>query len=829
MEQTENKNIINVDINKEMKDAYLQYSMSVIVGRALPDARDGLKPVHRRVLFAMKEMGNYHNKPYKKSARVVGDVIGKYHPHGDTAVYDTAVRMAQDFSLRYPLIDGQGNFGSIDGDSPAAMRYTEIRMTKLAEELLVDIEKETVPFGPNYDDSLEIPQVLPAKFPCLLVNGSSGIAVGMATNIPPHNLSEVIDGCIEIINNPDCTLADLLKHIKGPDFPTAGIIAGKSGIIEAYKTGRGGITIRAVSEIETYGSDRERIVITQIPYQVNKARLIESIADLVREKKIEGISDIRDESSREGMRIVVDVKRGEAANVVLNRLYKYTQLETRFGIILLALDKGSKPKVFNLKEALEAFVQHRREVVTKRCIFDLKKAEARIHILNGLKIALDNIDAVVETIRKSADAATAKSALISKFSLSELQSQAILDMRLQRLTGLERQKILDEIAEIEKEIKWLKMVLGDVKEIYKIIVQELEDIKKQYGDERKTQISQEESEAMDDEDLISKENVMVTITNSGCIKRIPIETYRAQKRGGKGLKGIETREEDFVTNIFTANTHTTLLVFTDKGKVYWCKVYKLPAGNRQSKGKAIANVVQLSPNEKVQAILPIEEFSSDKYVALITKNGIIKKTSLDNFSNPRPSGIIALTTDLDDSLICARLTSGKDDIFVATKDGMSIRFSEEEVRPMGRTARGVKAVTLGKGDQVIGCEIITPDCKEQVLMVTTKGYGKRSETSEYRTQGRGGVGIITQKVTDKVGEVISTILVSDKEDVMLMTDKGQVIRIKCNNISLLGRNTQGVRLINVNDGEAVSSVAKVVNEEGDEDSESNGSSSETLQ
>lgn len=829
MEQTENKNIINVDINKEMKDAYLQYSMSVIVGRALPDARDGLKPVHRRVLFAMKEMGNYHNKPYKKSARVVGDVIGKYHPHGDTAVYDTAVRMAQDFSLRYPLIDGQGNFGSIDGDSPAAMRYTEIRMTKLAEELLVDIEKETVPFGPNYDDSLEIPQVLPAKFPCLLVNGSSGIAVGMATNIPPHNLSEVIDGCIEIINNPDCTLADLLKHIKGPDFPTAGIIAGKSGIIEAYKTGRGGITIRAVSEIETYGSDRERIVITQIPYQVNKARLIESIADLVREKKIEGISDIRDESSREGMRIVVDVKRGEAANVVLNRLYKYTQLETRFGIILLALDKGSKPKVFNLKEALEAFVQHRREVVTKRCIFDLKKAEARIHILNGLKIALDNIDAVVETIRKSADAATAKSALISKFSLSELQSQAILDMRLQRLTGLERQKILDEIAEIEKEIKWLKMVLGDVKEIYKIIVQELEDIKKQYGDERKTQISQEESEAMDDEDLISKENVMVTITNSGYIKRIPIETYRAQKRGGKGLKGIETREEDFVTNIFTANTHTTLLVFTDKGKVYWCKVYKLPAGNRQSKGKAIANVVQLSPNEKVQAILPIEEFSSDKYVALITKNGIIKKTSLDNFSNPRPSGIIALTTDLDDSLICARLTSGKDDIFVATKDGMSIRFSEEEVRPMGRTARGVKAVTLGKGDQVIGCEIITPDCKEQVLMVTTKGYGKRSETSEYRTQGRGGVGIITQKVTDKVGEVISTILVSDKEDVMLMTDKGQVIRIKCNNISLLGRNTQGVRLINVNDGEAVSSVAKVVNEEGDEDSESNGSSSETLQ
>ena len=827
MEQTENKNVIAVDINKEMKEAYLQYSMSVIVGRALPDARDGLKPVHRRVLFAMKEMGNYHNKPYKKSARVVGDVIGKYHPHGDTAVYDTAVRMAQDFSLRYPLIDGQGNFGSIDGDSPAAMRYTEIRMTRLAEELLVDIEKETVPFGPNYDDSLEIPQVLPAKFPNLLINGSSGIAVGMATNIPPHNLSEVIDGCIEIINNPSCTLADLLKHVKGPDFPTAGVIAGRAGILEAYKTGRGGITLKAVSEIETFGADRERIVITQIPYQVNKAKLIESIADLVRDKKIEGVSDIRDESSREGMRIVVDVKRGEAANVVLNRLYKFTQLETRFGIILLALDKGSRPKVFNLKEVLEAFVQHRREVVTKRCIYDLKKAEARIHILNGLKIALDNIDAVVETIRKSADGAAAKSALITKFSLSELQSQAILDMRLQRLTGLERQKILDEIAEIEKEITWLKMVLSDVKEIYKIIVQELEDIKKQYGDERKTQISHEESEAMEDEDLISRENVMVTITNSGYIKRIPIETYRAQRRGGKGLKGIETRDEDFVTNIFTANTHTTLLVFTDKGKVYWCKVHRLPAGNRQSKGKAIANVVQLAPNEKVQAILPVEEFSADKFVVLITKNGIIKKTSLDNFSNPRPSGIIALTTDLDDSLICAQMTSGKDDIFVATKDGMSIRFSEEEARPMGRTARGVKAVTLGKGDHVIGCEIITPDCKKHVLMVTGKGYGKRSETSEYRRQGRGGVGIITQKVSDKVGEVISTILVSDTEDVMLMTDKGQVIRIKCNNISLLGRNTQGVRLINVNEAETVSSVARVVAE--DEEGESNESSSETVQ
>lgn len=813
----ENKNVISVDIDKEMKEAYLQYSMSVIVGRALPDVRDGLKPVHRRILFSMHEMGNHHNKPYKKSARVVGDVIGKYHPHGDIAVYDTAVRMAQDFSLRYPLIDGQGNFGSIDGDSPAAMRYTEIRMTKLAEEILTDIDKETVPFGPNYDDSLLIPHVLPAKYPNLLVNGSAGIAVGMATNIPPHNLSEVIDACIEVIENPSCQLIDVLKHIKGPDFPSSGVIVGRSGILDAYKTGRGGITLRAVAEIETYGNDRERIVVTEIPYQVNKARLIESIADLVRDKKLEGISDIRDESSREGMRIVVDVKRGDAANVVLNRLYKFTQLETRFGIILLALDKGSRPKVFNLKEMLDAFVQHRREVVTKRCVFDLKKAEARIHVLQGLKIAIDNIDDVVETIKKSPDAQSAKNSLITKYSLSEIQSQAILEMRLQRLTGLERQKIVDEIAEIQKEIDWLKKVLSDVKEIYKIIVQELNDIKDRFGDNRKTQIIAEESEDLEDEDLISKENVMVTITHSGYIKRIPSETYRTQKRGGKGLRGMETREEDFVTSIFTANTHTTLLVFTDKGKVFWVKVHKLPTGNRQSKGKAIANVVQLSPNENVRAILPVEEFAADKYVVLVTKNGVIKKTPLEQFSNPRPSGIIALTIDLDDNLMAAQLSSGKDDIFVATKEGMSIRFSEEEVRAMGRTARGVRAIAVSQGDFVVGCEVITPDCKKHILMVTGKGYGKRSETSEYRVQGRGGVGIITQKVTDKVGEVISTILVEDTEDVMLMTDKGQVIRIKCSNISLLGRNTQGVRLINVNDGETVSSVAKTVSDDdGDE-------------
>jgi DNA gyrase subunit A len=693
-------------------------------------------------------------------------------------------------------------------------------MTKLAEEILTDIDKETVPFGPNYDDSLQIPLVLPSKFPNLLVNGSSGIAVGMATNIPPHNLTEVVDACIEIIENPNCQLADILKHIKGPDFPSAGVIVGKTGILDAYKTGRGGIIMRAVAEIESFGNDRERIVVSEIPYQVNKARLIESIADLVRDKKLEGISDIRDESSREGMRIVIDVKRGDSGNVVLNRLYKFTQLETRFGIILLALDKGSRPKVFSLKEMLDAFIQHRREVVTKRCVYDLKKAEARIHVLLGLKIALDNIDDVVETIKKSEDALSAKASLITKFSLSEIQSQAILEMRLQRLTGLERQKILDEIADIQKEIDWLKKVLGDVKEIYKILVQELKDIKERFGDNRKTKIIAEESEDLQDEDLISKENVMVTITHSGYIKRIPLETYRTQKRGGKGLKGMETREEDFVTNIFTANTHTTLLVFTDKGKVYWVKVHKLPTGNRQSKGKAIANVVQLSPNENVRAILPVEEFAADKYVVLVTKNGVIKKTPLEQFSNPRPSGIIALTIDPDDNLMAAQLSSGKDDIFVATKDGMSIRFSEDEVRPMGRTARGVRAIAVGQGDFVVGCEVITPDCKKHILMVTSKGYGKRSEISEYRVQGRGGVGIITQKVTDKVGEVISTILVDESEDVMLMTDKGQVIRIKCNNISLLGRNTQGVRLINVNEGEILSSVARTV---ADDEDDSTGS------
>ena len=810
--ENQEKGVSKIDITKEMREAYLQYSMSVIVGRALPDVRDGLKPVHRRILFAQSELSNTHDKPYKKSARIVGDVIGKYHPHGDTAVYDSIVRMAQDFSLRYPLEDGQGNFGSIDGDSPAAMRYTEIRMSRLAEELLNDIEKETIPFGPNYDDSLEIPLVLPAKFPNLLVNGSAGIAVGMATNIPPHNLTEVIDGAIHLINNRDCTVEDLMQHIKGPDFPTYGIIAGREGILQAYKKGRGVITLQAVAEIEQR-KDHEDIIVTQIPYQVNKARLIESIADLVREKTIEGISDIRDESSREGMRIVIQIKRNENASVILNRLYKFTQMQVSFGIIMLALDAKNQPVTFDLKQMLEAFADHRRDVVTKRCIFDLKKALARAHILEGLKKALDNIDAVIAAIKASKEANAAKVALVEQFQFTEIQAQAILEMRLQRLTGLERQKLIDELAELMKQIDWLRFVLGDVKEIFKIIVQELQDIRERYGDERRTQITGDLTD-IEDEDLIADEKMVVTITNTGYIKRIPTDEYRVQKRGGKGLKGMETREEDYVTDIFTANTKTMLLVFTDKGKAYWCKVHKLPLGTRTSKGKSLANVVQLSANEKVRSILPVEEFSENKYVVMLTEKGIIKKTSLDAFANPRQAGIIALTTDLDDNVIDCKISDGSSDIFIATKEGMSIRFNENDVRSMGRNARGVKGMTLSEKDVVVGMEILEKNTPDTILMVTSKGYGKRSETGEYRIQSRGGVGIITQKTTDKVGIVIGTKKVSAAQELILSTDQGQVIRMKISDISVLGRNTQGVRLINLDEKqEVVSGLAVVLDEE----------------
>ncbi len=815
MENNSEKGVTLVDISKEMRGAYLQYSMSVIVGRALPDVRDGLKPVHRRVLFAQSEMNNRSNRPYLKSARVVGDVIGKYHPHGDSAVYETMVRMAQDFSLRYPLEDGQGNFGSIDGDSAAAMRYTEIRMTHLAEELLADIEKETIPFGPNYDDSLEIPLVLPAKFPNLLVNGSTGIAVGMATNIPPHNLGEVIDGCVHLINNPNAQLEELLQFIKGPDFPSAGVIAGREGVLQAYKKGRGIITLKGVAEVVP-NKDREEIIITEIPYQVNKAKLIESMADLVRDKQIEGISDIRDESSREGMRIVVVLKRGENASVILNRLYKFTQLQTSFGIIMLALDAKNQPVTFDLKGMLEAFIDHRRDVVTKRCIFELKKALERAHILEGLKKALDHIEEVIKTIRASKEANAAREALMEKFEFSERQAVAILEMRLQRLTGLERDKIIAELAELQKQIDWLRFVLADVAEIYKIIVGELQDIKKRFADSRRTQITGDMSD-IEDEDLIADEDMVVTVTNTGLIKRMPTAEYRVQKRGGKGLKGMETKEEDYVTDLFSASTKTMLLVFTDKGKVYWVKVHKLPLGSRTSKGKSLANVVQLSNGESVRAILPVDEFNDKQFVVMLTEKGIIKKTSLDSFANPRTAGIIALTTDLEDGVIAVKISDGQSDIFIATKEGMSIRFNENDVREMGRTARGVKAITLAKDDSVVAMEVLEKNTTDTILMVTSKGYGKRSETGEYRIQSRGGVGIITQKTTDKVGLVIGTKKVSEKHELILSTDNGQVIRMKMSDISILGRNTQGVRLINIDEkDETVTGVAVVEDDHSEE-------------
>jgi DNA gyrase subunit A len=807
--------VTNVDIDKEMREAYLQYSMSVIVGRALPDVRDGLKPVHRRILFAMNDLGNTHDKAYKKSARIVGDVIGKYHPHGDTAVYETMVRMAQDFSLRYPLVDGQGNFGSIDGDSAAAARYTEVRMTELAEELLSDIDKDTVAFGWNYDDTLKIPLVLPAKFPNLLINGSSGIAVGMATNIPPHNLREVIDGCIALIKDPTLSIDDLIKFIPGPDFPTSGVIAGTNGIMSAYRTGRGVITIKAVTEI-VQKKDREEIIITEIPYQVNKAKLIESIADLAKDKKIEGIADIRDESSREGMRIWIQLKRGENAQVVLNRLFKFTQMQVSYGIIMLALDAKLQPVTFNLKGMLEAFIVHRKDVVTRRCIFDLKKAEARAHILEGLKKALDQIDLIIATIRASKEADIARQALITQFSFSEKQAQAILEMRLQRLTGLERQKILDELKEVLDLVAWLRKVLASSEEIFKIIVQELEDIRENYGDERRTKLERS-TEDLEDEDLITKEDVVVAMTNSGYIKRIPIDEYRLQKRGGKGTKGAENREEDFMCRVFSANTHTMLLNFSDRGKLYWLKVHGIPQGSRTSKGKAINNVIQLASGEQVRAMLPIEDFKPDQFVVMLTERGTIKKTSLEQFSRPRPSGLIALTIDLDDNLIDAKVSNGTCDIFIVTKEGMSIRFDESDVRAMGRNARGVKGVTLGKDDKVIGMEVVEKESKQNIMIVTSNGYGKRTPMDEYRGQSRGGVGIITQKVADRVGHVVSARLVADNQQLLVTTNTGQAIRMRCSDVSVIGRNTQGVRLMDLREGEFVTSVALLDEDETQEE------------
>ncbi|MFZ9596236.1 MAG: DNA gyrase subunit A [Bdellovibrionia bacterium] len=801
---SQEKNVVTVKIEDEMRGAYLDYAMSVIVGRALPDVRDGLKPVHRRVLYAMYDLGNSYNKPYKKSARVVGDVIGKYHPHGDVAVYDTIVRMAQDFSLRYTLIDGQGNFGSIDGDAPAAMRYTEIRMARLSDELLADIDKNTVDFAPNYDDSLSEPKVLPARIPNLLINGSSGIAVGMATNIPPHNLSEVISATVALIDQPSLKVEDLMEFVKGPDFPTGASIVGAQGIRDAYLTGRGSITLRGKAEIEIWKGDRERIIVTELPYQVNKAKLIEKIADLVKDKRLEGISDLRDESDRTGMRIVIEIRKGENSSVILNQLYKLTQLQDSFGINLLAIHHH-QPRTFNLKDLLWAFIEHRKDVVTRRTIFDLKKAEARAHILEGLKKAVENIDPVIALIKGSKSADEAREQLIDRFEFSELQAQAILEMRLQRLTGLERDRILDEYRQILVLVEELKRILGSEALIFEVIKKELLEIQKVYGDERKTEIVHGATKDFDVEDLIADEDALVSITHAGYIKRTDPNVFKSQHRGGRGVRAVSTGEEDFVTAIYRTSTLSYLLCFTDKGRVYWLKVYKVPEASRNAKGKAIVNLVALQAQEKIKAILPVREFRENESIVMVTRAGIIKKTALSEFKNVRSAGLVALSTDEGDELVGARITQGTNDIFLCSKEGMSIRFKEQDVRPMGRAARGVIGMNLAEGDQVVSMEVLDSTEGEgknyEILTVAENGYGKRTPVSEYRLQNRGGVGVINMKTSERNGLIMGSRQVSVKDDVMLVSNKGQMIRIHVGEISEQGRNTQGVRLISLGTAE----------------------------
>jgi len=800
--------VTSILIENEMKRSYINYAMSVIVGRALPDARDGFKPVHRRVLFAMKEAGITHDKPYKKSARVVGDVLGKYHPHGDTAVYDTIVRMVQDFSLRYPLIDGQGNFGSIDGDSAAAMRYTEVRMDKIAEEMLVDIDKETVPFMPNYDGSMEEPEVLPAKLPNLLVNGSTGIAVGMATNMAPHNIVEVIDGILMLIENPDITIPELMTVIKGPDFPTGAHILGTAGIKSAYMTGRGALKIRAVAEIQEFKKDRQRIIVTELPYQVNKARMIENIAQLVRDKIIMGISDLRDESDREGIRVVIELSRGTNPKVVLNQLYKHTQMETTFGVINLALVDG-KPKELNLKELLEIYLEYRMEIIQKRTLYDLKKSEERAHILDGLKIALDNIDEIVALIKGSANADEAKQGLMENFALDEIQSKAILDMRLQRLTGLETQKVLEELEGLVKLIGELRKILESDELKYEIIRNELLELKDKYGDARRTKIVQSAAEVRE-EDLIHEEEVVVTITNGGYIKRIPLRTYTMQRRGGRGIIGMEMKEEDFVENLFISSTHNYILFFTNLGRLYWEKVYEIPEGSRQSRGKAIVNLLELKEGETINAMIPVKEFDKNHYLLMATRAGTIKKTPLSEFKNPRKAGIIAVTLDEDDELVRVLLTDGKKEVLMVSKKGKAIRFSEEDVRPMGRTARGVRGMTLdGSDDEVVSLDIVGETTT--LLTVTENGFGKRTEYSQYPAHRRGGKGVITIITNERNGPVSRVRSVADDDELIFTSADGIIIRIPAKDISIQGRNTQGVRIINLKPGDKVAGVARIQN------------------
>jgi len=802
-------NFDSVKIEDEMKRSYLEYSMSVIVGRALPDIRDGLKPVHRRVLYAMHDLKNYFNKPYKKSARVVGDVIGKYHPHGDAAVYDTIVRMAQDFSYRYPLVDGQGNFGSVDGDPPAAMRYTEVRMTQSAQDFLLDIEKETVDFLPNYDDSLLEPIILPATIPNLLVNGSSGIAVGMATNIPPHNLTEVCEAIIAVIESPTISVEGLMAIVQGPDFPTCGFMLGRKGILDAYKTGRGIIKIRARAFVEKVGKNKERIIISEIPYQVNKTKLLERIAELVKAKKIEEISDIRDESDREGMRIVIEVKKDANSLVVMNRLYKFTQMETSFGIIFLALVNG-RPQVLNLKEILDHFIGHRREIIIRRTKFELRKAEERAHILEGLKKALEFLDDVISLIRASSDPKEAKTRLISQFDLTEVQSQAILDMRLHRLTSLEREKIDAEYNGLIKDISRFKAILESPAMVLQIIKDEMKEIIKRFGDSRRTEILDEVGE-ISLEDLIADEDMVVTISHRGYIKRNPISLYRAQRRGGKGLTGVVPKEEDFVEHLFIASSHNYLLFFTNKGRVYWKKVHEIPEAGRISRGKAIVNFLELQRGEQVATILPVKEFNEDYYVVMATKKGLVKKTELKAYGRPRTMGIIALKINEDDELICARLTSGKDDIFLTTRQGKAIRFQESDLRSMGRVAAGNIGIRMEEGDEMVGMEAIGEGAT--ILTVTENGFGKRTKTEEYRRQARGGKGVLTIKTTKRNGPVVYSYQVNDTEQLMLITEQGKIIRIKVEDISVIGRNTQGVRLINLSEGEKVVGVAKLMEDQ----------------
>ena len=800
--------ITPINIDDEMKSSYLDYAMSVIIGRALPDVRDGLKPVHRRVLFAMHETGNVSNKPYKKSARIVGDVMGKYHPHGDQAIYDTIVRMAQEFSLRHPLVDGQGNFGSIDGDSAAAMRYTEIRMEEITSELLRDLDKDTVQFTPNYDDSLQEPSVLPASFPQLLVNGSSGIAVGMATNIPPHNLNEVIDSAVHVIDNPDCTIEDLMELVLGPDFPTRGIIQGRSGIRAAYKTGRGIIRIRGRAEIETMEKgDRERIIINELPFQVNKARLVEKIAELVRDKRLEGISDLRDESDRDGLRVVVELKKGIMGQVVLNSLYKNTQLQDTFGVIFLAL-VNQQPKVLNLKEFLYHFILFRKEVVTRRTEYDLNKAREKEHVLEGLAIALDNLDAVVQLIRKAADPASARDGLMAEFELSEIQAKAILEMRLQRLTGLERQKIIEDLEETRKRIKEFLNILAHEEVKLNIIKEELVEIKNKYGNERRTEIAETDEGDIDIEDLIADEDAVVVYTRSGYIKRQTVDNYRAQRRGGKGIRGMNLKEEDVVEKLFIASTLSHLLVFTSIGKIHWLRVFSIPDVSRIAKGKSIANLLRLQPGESIASILSVREFEEDKFVMVATERGIVKKTSLMAYSKPRQGGIIGLTIDKGDRVIGAELCDGESDILLATEKGFSIRFSEKEVRPIGRTGRGVRGIRLKKEDRVVGAEIVQPGNK--FLTVTSKGYGKRTRMEEYPVQGRGGLGVMTIRCNEKTGTVVGVQQVEETDQLLVITSNGNIVRMRVNEISVIGRNTQGVRLVGIGEGNHVVSIEKLV-------------------